>query len=305
MSRLFLTGGTGFLGGRLLQALQRRGSDSIIALDRSGSLHGRQREASPGGLEIVRADLLNPKDYQTELAKAEVVIHLAAMTGRASEADHLRVNLQGTEVLLDQCRRLGVHRFLFVSSIAAKFPDKTRYYYAQAKLRAEEAVRSSGLRFSIIRPTIILGSGSPILTALDKLAGLPVIPVFGDGRAMVQPIYADDVVDFILSILDQNLFSGDTLELGGPATLTMEELIQEIRYLRKGAKGRSIHVPMSLLVTLLRSFETAGLGHLLPLSVGQLSPFRYNSTIESNPLFESRRDELRSVSQMLALSFAA
>jgi NADH dehydrogenase len=302
MSTLFLTGGSGFVGSRLFEALRRRG-DSLIALDRSGSLRARIRRADLPGLDLVQADILQPLAYERALANADVVLHFAGLTGRASREDHLQVNARGTEVLVDQCRRLGVPKFLFASSIAAKFPNQREYHYAQSKVRAEEAVRKSGLDFTIIRPAIILGHGSPILAALEKLASLPVIPIFGNGRAMVQPIYVDDLVEYVLMILEQNLFQGHTLDLGGPAALTIEELLQKIRHARKGARAYCMHVPMAPLLALLRCAQAVGLGGLLPLTVGQLSSFRYDGTIEPNPLYETRHASLLDVPQMLSLTF--
>jgi NADH dehydrogenase len=306
MTRVFVTGGTGFLGSRVLSLLKDHGI-SVVALDRSGALS--QTAGSGAGVETVKADLLQPELYSDALAKTDLVLHLAALTGRASEREHFRVNLQGTETLLEQCRRVGVQRILFVSSIATKFPDTRRYYYAQAKLQAEEAVRSSGLRFAIIRPTIILGRGSPILSALEKLATLPFIPVFGNGRALVQPIYVDDLAGYILEVVEQDRFRNETLDLGGPSTLTIEELLQQIRCVRKGSDGRSkglsVHIPLGLLLPPLRAAESLGLGSLLPVSEGQLSSFRYDGTIEPNGLHENRRGALRNVQQMLALSLAA
>src|SRR5438094_476958 len=140
MPRVFVTGGTGFLGSRVCGALKRRGIP-FAALDRSASLS--QKLGGSDGVEAVKADLLQPELYREALGKSEVVLHLAALTGRATEQEHFRVNAEGTETLLTECQQAGVQRILFVSSIATKFPDKSRYYYAQAKLRAEEAVRNS------------------------------------------------------------------------------------------------------------------------------------------------------------------
>jgi hypothetical protein len=66
-----------------------------------------------------------------------------------------------------------------------------------------------------------------------------------------------------------------------------------------------MHVPMALLIPPLRIAEAIGLGHLLPITSGQLSPFRYDTTIQSNSLFESRRTSLCGLTEMLKLSFAA
>jgi nucleoside-diphosphate-sugar epimerase len=304
MTTIFLTGASGFLGSRVYDRLCRGENPASIILDRSGRL-GKNTQRTSSTVEIVHADLLDVDTYRESLKKADIVLHLAALTGKASQQQHFRVNAEGTAALVKECVAAGVKRILFVSSIATKFPDKRKYYYAQAKVRAEETVRSSGLRFTIVRPTIILGQGSGILSALEKLAGLPVIPVFGNGRAKVQPIYVDDLVDFLFDIIKQDRFSGETLELGGPVTLTIEELLQNIRLVRKGSVGRAVHIPMQLLLPPLGAAESIGLGPYLPVSVGQLASFRYDGIIQSNSLYESHRAVLRNVRQMLELSVAA
>lgn len=298
---IFLTGGAGFVGAQLLDAFARRG-DTVIALDRSGSI--LRHAERPGKIQIVTGDLLDASTYQQALSTADVVVHLAASTGKASEQEHSRVIALGTEVLIDQCRRAAVRKFLYVSSIAAAFPDTRHYYYAQAKIRAEEAVRRSDLQFAILRPTMILGRGSSILAALEKLAVMPVIPVFGHGRTRVQPVFVDDVVQFILTVLDDDLFANQTFDIGGPDVLTMEELLQGIRQARTGRPGRVVHVPLGLLLRPLQAAEALGLGRLLPISVGQLSSFRHDGTMATNTLYERRKPTLRAAAEMLSLSFA-
>jgi dihydroflavonol-4-reductase len=304
MSKIFLTGASGFVGSRLLDAFRTR-KDSVVVLDRSGSIREKLQASESDRIETLPVDLFRPELYEKALATTDIVLHLAALTGRASEQEHLRINAEGTELLLDCCRRVGVQKILFVSSIAVKFPDQTGYYYAQAKCRAEDSVRNSGLRFAIVRPTIILGRGSAILKGFEKLASLPVMPIFGNGRARVQPIYVDDLVDFFLTIVYQDLFRSETLELGGPVALTIEELLQEIRRIRRGSRSLPVHIPISVLKTALNIADGIGLGRFLPLNSGQLASFSFDGTAESNPIYESRRSSLRDVPQMLKLSFAA
>jgi hypothetical protein len=124
----------------------------------------------------------------------------------------------------------------------------------------------------------------------------------------VQPIYVDDVAEYILQVLEQERFRNETLELGGPAVLTMEELLQRIRRARRGgdeSRGASLHIPLGFLMRSLQAAESAGFGRLLPLSAGQLASFRFDGTIETNGLYESRRASLKDVQEMLELSLAA
>src|SRR5262245_15139073 len=112
MSKVFLTGGTGLLGTRLRARLEASGV-AFVDLPRGQG-----------------ADLRVPSSYSASLAGVDTVVHLAAATGKATPALHAEVNLGGTKGLLEQCRRAGVRRFIFVSSIAAGFPDLSRYPYA-------------------------------------------------------------------------------------------------------------------------------------------------------------------------------
>lgn len=296
-TRIFVTGGSGFVGSRLLEALGRLGRP-ISVLDRSGSSQGRSSDATP--FDVVAGNLLEPSSYSEALRAAHTVIHLAALTGRASRKEHFRVNAEGTETLLKQCRDAGVRRVLFVSSIAVTFADLAHYHYAQAKVRAEEAVRRSGLSFAILRPTMIFGQGSAVLGRLSALATLPVVPVFGTGRPVVQPIHVDDVVAAIVTILEHDMFSGETFEIGGPTALPIEELLLAIRGRRSDATSRTVHVPMGLALPPLRVAAALRVERWLPVTAGQMASFRFNGTAAPKALLDQRRPALRSLEEMLA-----
>jgi len=275
---VFVTGGAGFVGQRLLPALVAAGM-RVVALDRSGTLAGTVPDA-----ESVRGDLLNPEDYRAALAACDTVLHLAAATGRASAAEHHRTNARGTEVLIEEARRAGVRKFLFVSSIAVTFDDLTAYHYAQAKSAAEATVRASGLPFLIVRPTMILGAGAPLLASLEKLALLPVAVLPGNGRALVQPVHVDDVVAALVRAVEADAFSNETIAIGGADRVSMEQLVRELRAARKGADGPLLHFPLPLLQIPLRLAEAIGLGGFLPITAGQLSSFKFNGLGEMNRL---------------------
>lgn len=296
-NRIFVTGGSGFVGKPLLAALRNAGRP-VIALDRSGTLSRSLSDFT--GITVLRGDLLEPATYREALRSCDIVLHLAAATGRASAEEHIRVNARGTEVLLDECRRSGVRNVLFVSSIATTFPDKSGYHYAQAKSRAEEAVAHSGLRFAVLRPTIILGPGAPILKALEKLVLLPFVVVPGNGRVRVQPTHVDDVVKLILATVRDDLFVNETFEIGGPETVTMEELLQRLRRARTGRAGRVLHIPLGLLRPPLRLAEAMGLGSMLPISAGQLSSFRFDGVAAGNRLQERLRADSIGLPEMVS-----
>ena len=284
---VFVTGGAGFVGRRLLEALARTGC-RVVALDRSGKL----RDQTPQGCEVVNGDLFDPASYREALATCDTVVHLAAATGNASREQHFHVNAEGARVLVDEARRAGTTRFLFVSSIAVSFPNLEGYHYAQAKARAEAIVRESHLPFLIVRPTMILGPGAPILASLEKLATLPVAVLPGSGRAEVEPIHVNDVASCLVTAVETDAFSNEAMSIGGPERISMETLIRRLRLARRGKSGPLVRIPLPLLQLPLKLAEAAGLGRLLPITAGQLSSFRYDGVGSPNDLQRQRGSAL-------------
>ena len=296
--RLFVTGATGFLGRALLLHPAFAQFEKISCLARTAP----QPSVSPN-VTWLRGGLTDTSTYSAALAGADCVLHLAAATGKLPPKEYFAVNVEGTRRLVEQCKLAGVQNFLFVSSIAAGFADQTRYYYAQSKVQAEEIVRSSGLRYAIVRPTMIFGKNSPVLAGFAKIAAAPVIPVFGNGATQVQPIAVEDLADFILRIVDNDLFRGETFNLGGPDVVSIEELLRRIHVVLRHANARTLHIPMPLLLPALTLLEILAY-RMLPITVGQLATFRFDGSARPNPLWSERKPHLQSLDKMLAAALA-
>lgn len=295
---IWVSGGAGFVGRRLLAQLSAAGVP-VVALLRTVP------SDLPAGVTAVAGDLLAPATYRDSLAGCETVLHLAAATGKASASDHHRINADATQALVEECRRAGIRRFVFISSIAVSFPDLADYHYAQAKARAEELVRNSGMDVLILRPAIILGEGAPILASLEKLATLPAMVVLGSGRARVQPVHVDDAARFMVEAAALDVLGGETVEVGGPDVLTMETLMGELRARRLGSRGPAVHFPVGLFRLPLRLAERAGLGPWLPVTAGQLASFRFDGVVRPNALQARLQATLRSLPAMLGKPGAA
>jgi NADH dehydrogenase len=280
VSTIVVTGAAGFLGRRVLAELKARG-DRVVAIDRVAT-------AADGGdgTTWVVADLLDASSYETALDGASVVLHLAAITGKARPEAYRRVNVEATEALLAAAKRAGVERFVLVSSIAVAFPDRRHYPYADSKAAAEALVRASGLGWTIVRPTMILGSGSPIQAALGRLARLPVAPMFGNGQRLVQPVDVADVARLLAGVAHEPDAAGATLEVGGPASYPMTELFARLRA-HDGVSGpaRFLHLPVKPIRALLALVE-GPLLPVLPLTAGQLAPFINDSVAAPHPLLD-------------------
>jgi NADH dehydrogenase len=293
---LFLTGAGGFVGRRVLEALDPARYASLRFLVRRPlALPARLHEAPHA--ELVEGDLLAPDTYRAHLDADTTVLHLAALTGNATRREHMEGNLDATERLLDACRDAGVPRFLFVSTVAVAFELRAGYHYADAKEAAERAVSESGIPYLIARPTIVLGPGSPIWDALAGFAAKPVTPLPGSGRAEIQPVWADDLAAVLLDLAG-GTFDGTVVDVGGPERLTFDEFMRRASRRLRGKPGPILHLPAGPIVLCLRMLE-ALLPFCPPVTAGQFASFRNDGVARPDPRTEPHLARMRGVDTML------
>jgi nucleoside-diphosphate-sugar epimerase len=296
---LFITGAGGFLGAYLLERLDFSAYTSVVCFDRRIETI-RLPDPEADNVRCLEGDILEPAGYEADLRPDQIVLHLAAVTGKVSPGQYHRVNADGTEVLLGACRRAGVGRFILISTIAAGFKHTDRYHYALSKIQAERLVRESGLRHTILRPTMIMGPGAPVFKGFAMLAGLPVVPVFGRGEVMLQPIHARDLARAVCLVAESGRCQGEVLELGGPKTICIDDFLRMIAR-KKGRSPRLLHLPMGLMIWGLTWMERFAYS-LVPITVGQLATFRNDGTAADSWLMQALRPEMTGLDQMVAES---
>src|SRR5262245_58753746 len=295
---LFVTGASGFIGRRLLARLTPERYDRIYCLTRKESKTLRTFEESH--ITWLQGSLFDSDRYEHCLDPGVAVVHLAADTGKAPAERHFSVNCDGTRHLAARCRERQVKNFLYVSSIAANYRDKSHYYYAQSKLEGEEIVKQIGLNYTIVRPTIVLGKESPGWKALSRLARLRWVPMLGDGTTRIQPIDVDDLIDAMMTIIEEQDFHDESFDLGGPDVLSVEDFLKKVHRLYCENEPRVVHLPYELLRRMVAYGETL-LPSMLPLNAGQLSVFVHDGTITSNRLYEKQRPSMKDIDTLVKL----
>ena len=240
-----IAGGTGFVGGAIADELVRRG-DRVIVLS-----HRRERaELVAGvGFEIRSADVADPASLGPALDGAEALVialafHGYPMENRRRGETFEAVDAGGTERLVAAATDAGLSRVVYISGAGAA-PDAPRHWF-RAKWRAEEAVRGSGLRWTIVRPTWLYG---PRDVALNRFLGfaryLPFVPLTGKGRQALSPVFIDDLADLVADALRDPAATDRVFEVGGPDTMSMNEVIRTA--LRVTGKRRALlHAPSVL-----------------------------------------------------------
>lgn len=247
--KALVTGGTGFVGSHLLEALLRRG-DAVRALVRSPA-----KAAALGleGVEWVAGGL----DDEERLARAaegvDVVYHVAGLVAARDEAEFHDVNAAGTRRLLDAAAPCGP-RFVLISSIAAGGPSvpgrplrgdeppRPVTAYGRSKVAGEAAVRAGPLPWTILRPPVVYGPRDQEVLRVFRSARLGVGPVFGAGDQELSLIYGPDLAEAIVAAGTSPATAGHTFYPAHPEITTTERLVRQVGQ-AFGRKVRVIRIP--------------------------------------------------------------
>jgi uncharacterized protein YbjT (DUF2867 family) len=244
---LLLTGATGLIGSALLRRLTVAGVP-VRCLVRDPKRLGAERVR----VQIALGDLSDPPSFRNALRGVRTVVHLAASIRDQPGGSIEELNGIATWRMVQAAERTGVEHFVFFSALGASTHNRTRFL--RAKALAEEAVMTSELRHTVFAPSIVYAPGDPYLTLLERLALLPVVPISGRGRALYQPIWAEDVADCVMAVLEDRGERRSRFELAGPDTLSYEAIVELA--LRSFGKHRTlVHVPTPVVSRALRALE--------------------------------------------------
>jgi NADH dehydrogenase len=236
---ILVTGGSGFIGRRVVARLAD-GGNGVRVLAR-----GQRQADLPEGVEAVNADVLSGEGLSEAMSGVEKVVHMVAIIRESGGQTFEGVIRRGTERVADAAKLAGVRKLVYVSAIGAQ--DNPTYPYLYAKWWAERAVASSGVKYTILRPSIVFGDGDEFMNALAGLVRYnPIVPVAGNGKARFQPIWVEDLVTCIVACVDEDAHDGETLELGGPEHLTYDEMLDIVKQ-TLGKSRLKAHVPLALM----------------------------------------------------------
>jgi nucleoside-diphosphate-sugar epimerase len=223
--RVLVTGGTGLLGGALLNLLLAERLE-VCCLVREESPRASQLES--GRVELLRGDAGGSEDLYRALSGVDAMLHVAG--------------IEYAPQVVEAARRAGVGRVVVVSSTSAHSAYEFR---SGPKLRMEKLVRKSGLEYTILRPTMIYGSelDKNIHRLLRFLDRSPVFPVFGSGENLWQPVYHEDCARGVYEALVRPAAVGESYDLPGAEPLTYLELVKTAAA-ALGRKPRIVRLPL-------------------------------------------------------------
>jgi len=237
---VLVTGGTGFTGSHVLPLLLKNGYE-VRCLYRPGSDRSALLRAQPT-MEWALGDLSDPQSLSAAMQGMDALINIASL------------GFGHADSILRAAQDAGIQRAIFISTTAIFTQLNARS--REVRLAAENAIQSSGLRYTILRPTMIYGSARDrnMWRLIRWMRYSPIVPVFGDGNSLQQPIYVGDVAQAIVSCVCKDQTIDKRYNIAGKTPLTYNQVIDTMAG-QMNKRVWKVHIPSTPVVGLLKFFE--------------------------------------------------
>lgn len=267
--KVLVTGATGFTGSRLVPLLHKNGYQVRVFVRPTSD----RSPLSELTVEWATGDFANPETFTAALHGVDALVNIASL------------GFGHAESILKSMKEAGVRRGLFISTTAIF--TQLNAGSKSIRLAAEEAIQSSGLDYTILRPTMIYGSKRDrnMWRLIRLLKVTPVMPIFGDGESLQQPIFVDDVAQAVLLALKNDIAIGKSYNIAGKSPLTYNQVIDMVAS-ALGKRVWKLHLPYMPIVRILQFTERIGIR--LPIKAEQVLRLNENKAF----LYEDAQRDL-------------
>ncbi|MGL4503810.1 MAG: SDR family oxidoreductase [Planktothrix sp.] len=260
-SSILLTGATGFTGGFVCQQLIQE----KIPFDCLTRASSNSKKLLDLGLNCVESDLIDLNSLNKVLPNYKILINVAS------------IGFGAAPTIVQSCEESGIERAIFVSTTAI-FTHLNASTKA-IRLDAEKSIKDSRLNYTILRPTMIYGTPEDrnmirLLKFLDKS---PIIPIFGSGQFLQQPVHVEDVAWAIVKVIACSQTYRKEYNVSGKEPLTYNQVI-EIASRALGKSPIKLHIPVSLANTFIKTAQS--LGVKLPITEEQILRLNENKDFD-------------------------
>jgi uncharacterized protein YbjT (DUF2867 family) len=222
-----VTGSTSSVGRAVLRQLAAFDNPLRTLLEPS-----QASPALPAGVEVdvALSSLLDERGIRAAMVGIDTVIHLAGTSMSSTVDDPLYFDVEAARILGQAAAAVGVRRFIYHSLLGAD--RSSAYPFLRARALAEDALRESGIKATILRTTMLFGEDDGTTTSLAML--MAALPLFffmpGDGSIVLQPLWVEDLATCIAWAIDEPALVGTSHELGGPEYFSLKEMLQLIMH---------------------------------------------------------------------------
>ena len=230
-NNVLITGATGFIGKELVKHIYQDYNLSCFVRPTS-----KIEELKRLNIKTITGDLETENDVLGATKDIEILVHLA--NSHLSGKENRDINI--LKNIVSACKKNEVKKLIFLSSMATKRnnPD----YYGKSKLKMEKIIKDSGIKYTILRPSIIYGKDN--LSLIGKSLKFPLfIPVIGNGKYKLNPIYIKDVIEAISKSLNNKKSLNKSYDLAGGKSYSFNEIIGICKK-RFNIKRVIVHIPI-------------------------------------------------------------
>jgi NADH dehydrogenase len=254
---ILVTGATGFVGRALLPRLVEGGA-TVRCLIRPSKTSPRLPREVP--VQVAVSNVTDFRGVRAAMVGVDTVIHLASAEWRGWRGNMEKVDVEGTQKVLEAAKEVGVGRIIYLSHLGAE--KASAFEVHRVKGRVEEMIRASGIPYTILRTALLYGEEDIFINGVAMaLATVPSIFLMpADGRMLLQPLWVEDLVTCIEWSLDDLTTVNQTISIGGPEFFTFEQIVKMVMgmtrmnrtlvsvgipYLRWGARMLETFLPHS------------------------------------------------------------
>lgn len=238
--KVAVTGGTGFVGRNLVARLLEDNHEvTVLSHRKSGEgIFGPK-------VRIVNGSVSSITEMVPAFQGVQIVFHLVGIIAETRSKTFDKTVAEGSRNLVAACKEGKVKKIVYLSALGTTENAETAYH--RTKFLAEQSIKNSGLEWTIFRSSVIYGKDDGFLRTMSKVIKLlPFVPVFGDGKYKLQPVYIGDLAEAIAKSVQIPTTNSEIINVGGPEELEYEEVLSKI----KNALGKSrlnFHIPFGVI----------------------------------------------------------
>ena len=297
--KILVTGGTGFIGRHLVEALIKRGYTVRCLVRKNSDL----QHLNNLGVEFVYGDMRDKASLLNAVQDVTIVFHLAGIIGKWGVPEELywSIHVKGTELLLDSCIERMVKRFIYCSSAGVlgpikkplaneDYPYNPSNIYEKVKAEAEKMVLNckGKLDVTVIRPEFVYGPGDMHVLKLFDAIQKEKFYIIGNGESLLHPTYVDDLIQCFLSCLENKNTIGEVYLVVGETPVKVKDLVRIIAE-ELGVSPPEVHFPESFAFAL--AYLSEFLGRVFdfnpPITLSQVKFFTQHRAFDGS---KAKRD---------------
>jgi len=237
-------GGSGFVGRHVVQALARRGCVVRVATRDLETALVTKTAGAVGQIVPMRCTPWDAASVAGLVAGADAVINLTGILYEKGKNTFQRTHVEVPALIARACHQAAIKNLIHVSALSADINSESKY--ARSKAEGEQAVRSAFPDAVILRPSVIFGPEDSFFNRFARMAvWVPALPLIGGGNTKFQPVYVEDIVQAVMTILENPVTRGQVYELGGPAVYRFKDLLEYL-LAQTGQKRWLVNLPFEV-----------------------------------------------------------